>query len=595
MNQANTFSWKYILKIASEHKKDFIFANIFSIIDTIIFLPIPLILPSLINEVLLKQPGFFTRMIKHVAPNILVTPILILSIALSLVILLRVLDQFFGLIQIRGFKIVSKDVVFRIRKALLRRLSLIAIKEYETLGSGKLATYYIKDLDVIDDFLGLTLSKVVTAVLAIVGIAIVLFVINWKVALYVVLFNPLSLIFTAKFATKIKTLKAKQNAAFEVFQDAFVETIDAILQIRADHKETNFISRLILKAKQVKDDSIAYEWKTQIVSDFAEMILFMGVDFYYIFCFLMILFGDFTIGMMVALLQYIFQLQFFMNQVVNIQASFYAADAALERINQTLKLAEEPKFVTEVNPFLSNPNIEIKISHLTFSYLPQKLVLTNVNMHIPAHYKIGIVGMSGSGKSTLAQLLMGFYQPTSGSILFNGVDINKIGYDLIRENVGVVLQQPVIFNDTVRNNLTYCENTSDDLIWQALQTAQLLDVVEAFDTKLDTLVGKNGVRLSGGQRQRLAIARLLLHNHKVIILDEATSALDLQTEHRLFQAIKAYLAERTTIVIAHRLSTIADADKIYMINNGTVAEQGTHHELMHAHGIYYNLYKLQEL
>lgn len=594
-NESQIFTWKYILKIASEHKKEFVFANLVSVVDALIYLPIPLILPSLINEVLLHQPGFFTKVLSYFFSKETITPVLIIFVAFGLVFFLRLFDQILSVVQTRGFKIISKDVVFRIRQALLGRLEFISIKEYETLGSGKLASYYIKDLDVIDDFLGFTVSKLVTAVLAIIGVTIVLFVINWKIALYVLLFNPLSLIFTAKFATKIKELKTKQNKAFEIFQDAFVETVDSIAQIRADNQQKNFIQRLITKAKNVKDDSIAYEWKTQIVSDFAEMILFIGVDFYYVFCMLMILFDGFSIGMMVALLSYVFQLQFYMNQIVNIQSTFYAADSALTRINQTLDLTSEPQFPTKKNPFIDSQGIKIAIQNMSFEYLPNHSILSNINLEIEPDKKIGIVGMSGCGKSTLVSALLGFYPINSGTILINDINIKDIGYDLIRQNFGVVLQQPVILNDTIRNNLTYGENISDDAIWQALNTAQLCDIVEAFDEQLDTIVGKNGVRLSGGQRQRLAIARMLLRDHKVVILDEATSSLDLKIEHALFQSIKEYLAARTTIVIAHRLSALSDADKIYVINNGIVAEQGRHEDLMRQQGIYYSLYKLQQV
>ena len=564
----SAFTWPSIIKIALAHKKNFTLANILSMIKTLMYLPVPLIIPSLINEVLLKQPGFFTKLLSRVLPAHLITPGLILISAFTLVLILRLIVEILGVLQGREFKIISKDVVLSMRTQLLLHLNNISMKEYETLGSGKLASFYIKDLDTIDEFIGTTVSQSVIAILALIGVVVVLFLINWKIALFILLFNPLSLILTAKFSKKLKELKTRQNKAFELFQEAFIETIDAITQIRADNKESGFIQKLIVKAKQVKDDSIAYEWKTEIVSNLSGMLLFIGVDLYYIFSMTLILLGDFSIGMMIALLQYVFQVQWYMNLLVNMQSKFYAADSALERINEVMKFETEIKYSEKVNPFIDGQDVTIDIKNLSFSYLPQKPILTDMNMKIEPNRKIGIVGTSGAGKSTFIQALLGFYPISSGEITINGANIYDIGFERIRKNVCTVLQSPVMFNDSIRNNLTFDRNIKDDDIWKALEMAQLKQLIESYDQQLETQVGKRGVRFSGGQRQRLAIARMLLSNSKIVILDEATSALDLQTEHDLFRAINEFLATKTTIMITHRLSTIMDADIIYVMNNG---------------------------
>jgi ABC-type multidrug transport system fused ATPase/permease subunit len=215
-------------------------------------------------------------------------------------------------------------------------------------------------------------------------------------------------------------------------------------------------------------------------------------------------------------------------------------------------------------------------------------------MSIQSNKRIAIVGSSGSGKSTLIQALLGLYSINQGEITINNTHLHDIGFDVVRDNISVVLQNPTMLNDTIRNNLTYYSDISDADIWHALEMAQLNSTIKAMESQLETQIGKKGVRLSGGQRQRLAIARMLLRNPKVVILDEATSALDLKTEHALFESLKQFLSERTSIIIAHRLSTIIDSDIIYVINNGTVAEQGHHDELMNFQGIYYSLYKLQQ-
>ncbi len=595
MGKSNqVFTWASIFKMALDHKKNFVLANIISVITTLMSLPIPLIIPSLINEVLLKQPGFFTRALSHIVSVPLITPALILITAFALVMILRLSTEILTVLQSREFKIISKDVVLKIRMKLLTHLTNISIKEYETLGSGKLASYYIKDLDTIDEFIGSSVSKTVIALLALIGVTIVLFVINWKIALFILLFNPLSLLLTAKFSKKLKELKAQQNSAFELFQDAFTETVDAIIQLRADNQESNFIQKLLSKAREVKNRSIAYEWKTEIVSDFSGMLLFIGVDLYYLLAMTLILLNDFTIGMMIALLQYVFQVQWYMTLVVAMQSKFYAADSALTRINQILQLETEPHYPEKTNPFHEQEAITIDIKNLSFAYKPNTMILADVNMHIDPYKKIGIVGTSGAGKSTLIQALLGFYPIAGGEITINGVNIFDIGFDLIRDNISTVLQSPILFNDTIRNNLTFDSQASDDELWIALEKTQLKPLIESYEHQLDTQIGKRGVRFSGGQRQRLAIARMLLRQPKIVILDEATSALDLNTEHALFESISDFLRSRTTIIISHRLSSIMDSDIIYVMNQGLIAEQGTHGELLLLKGIYYSLFTLQK-
>lgn len=590
----HVFTWSSILNMALKHKRNFIFANVISILATLIYLPVPLIIPSLINEVILKQPGFFTKVLSQFLPINLVTPALIMITAFLFVLLLRIIEEILRIVQGREFKVISKDIVYHIRTRLLLQLDNISTKEYETLGSGKLASYYIKDLDTLDEFIGVTVSQAAMAIMFLCGIAVVLFIINWKIALFIFLFNPFSLLLTATFAKKLKELKAKQHKAFEIFQDAFIETVDAIAQIRADNNSSLFISRLIKKAKQIRDDSIAYEWKTEIVSDFGGIFLFMGVDIYYLLCMTLILINQLTIGMMVALLQYVFQVQHYMNVLIGMQSAFYAADAALSRINAAMNLEKEPKYIEKTNPFINNAPVTIDIKNLHFSYTHKKPILTNINMLIEPNKTIAIVGPSGAGKSSWIQALLGFYPIDKGDIKINNASIYDVGFALVRKNIYTVLQSPIIFNDTIRNNLTLENNFSETDLWQALHKAQLKQAVEHFDHKLDTHIGKKGIRLSGGQRQRLAIARMLLRNSKVVILDEATSALDFKTEYELFEAIKDFLSERTAIIITHRLSTIMNVDKIYVINNGCIEEEGTHNELINMKGIYYSLYILQK-
>jgi ATP-binding cassette subfamily C protein len=277
-------------------------------------------------------------------------------------------------------------------------------------------------------------------------------------------------------------------------------------------------------------------------------------------------------------------------EALNIQYAYFGARAALERINRILDLHEEPQYPHLENPFGGKRGVAVTLRDVTFEYRPDEPVLNGVTLEIGAGERVALVGASGGGKSTLVQVLLGLYAPASGDIRFDGVPVEHIGLEVVREHVSTVLQHPVLFNDTVRNNLTLGRPFSDDALWEALQRAQLAGIVADMPDGLESQLGRQGVRLSGGQRQRLAIARLLLGDPRVVIFDEATSALDTETEARLHEALKEFLEGRTVIIVAHRLSAVRQADRVYVFEDGRIAEQGTHKELLQAQGLYSRLY-----
>ncbi len=255
-----------------------------------------------------------------------------------------------------------------------------------------------------------------------------------------------------------------------------------------------------------------------------------------------------------------------------------------------MELEEEYRPESKVNPFTDGKEIDVSVENVSFSYNSETTVLNQLNLRIPAGKKVALVGASGGGKSTLIQLLIGVYRQDSGVIRYNNESSDDIGFELIREKIAVVLQQPILFNDSLRHNLTLGGDYDESALWQALEIAQLQDVISQLTAGLDTQVGRNGIRLSGGQRQRLAIARMVLSDPQFVILDEATSALDTATEAALHRALNEYLKGKTTLIVAHRLSAVKQADLIYVLEDGQVTQSGTHTELVEQDGLYQTLY-----
>jgi ATP-binding cassette subfamily C protein len=585
------YTWAYIIDLVKQHKKELISAHLLAILATIATVPVPLLMPLLVDEILLNNPGIMVATINQFTPANWHTPILYISAILLVSLCLRVIGIIFNIIQLRQFSRISKDIIFHIRKKQINHLKHISMAEYESLGSGTVITHLVTDLDTLDTFIGSTTSKLLVAALTILGTAIILLWMNWQLGLFILLLNPIVIFFARSLGKKVKTLKANENSAYGIFQQALTETLEAIQQIRVSNRETHYYQKLIDSAVQVKEHSIAFAWKSDAATRFSFLIFLFGFDIFRAAAMLMVLYSDLSIGQMLAVFGYLWFMMAPVQEVLGIQYSFYGAKAALERINRMQTLQQEPIYPALINPFLNKKTVSLRIENLHFRYNIEKdEILSGINLSVKAGEKIALVGASGGGKSTLIQTLNGLYPVTSGTIYYDNIPMNKIGLDVIREHVVTVLQHPTLFNDSIRENLTLGKAATDAELWQALEIAQLKETILGLEKGLDTIVGRQGMRLSGGQRQRIAIARMIIARPSIVVLDEATSALDTETEHKLHQALNDFLKGRTTVIIAHRLSAIKQADHVYVFDEGKICEQGEHNKLINQNGLYAKLY-----
>ncbi|WP_161959163.1 ABC transporter ATP-binding protein [Pseudomonas ovata] len=582
-------SWAEIRRLALQHKKALWTANGVAVMATLCSVPIPLLLPLLVDEVLLGHGNTALRYMDRLLPEGLQKAVGYIGLMLLLTLLLRLGALLFNVLQARLFARLSKDIVYRIRLRLIERLKRIALREYESLGSGTVTTHLVTDLDTLDKFVGETLSRFLVAMLSLAGTSAILVWMHWKLALLILLFNPLVIMATVRLGKRVKHLKKQENDSTARFTESLSETLDAIQEVRASNRQDFFLGRLGLRAREVRDYAVNSQWKSDASSRASALLFQFGIDIFRAAAMLTVLFSDLSIGQMLAVFSYLWFMISPVEQLLNLQYAFYAAGGALSRINELLARADEPHYPGGADPFKDARTVGIEVRGLSFGYGAER-VLDQLSLSIAPGEKVAIVGASGGGKSTLVQLLLGLYTPDSGSIRFGGATVQDIGLARVREQVAVVLQHPALFNDSVRANLTMGRPCSDEACWQALGIAQLQDTVRSMPLGLDTILGRSGVRLSGGQRQRLAIARMVLAEPKVVILDEATSALDAATEYNLHQALGRFLQGRTTLIIAHRLSAVKQADRVLVFDDGRIAEDGDHQQLMAEGGLYARLY-----
>jgi len=587
------YSFKKIFRDIKKYKKELILANLVALFAVIINTPAPLLMPLLVDEVLLDKPGIVVGTIDSLFGNGN-TAYVYVGCMLVLVLLIRFIFFLLNFYQTKLFTIISKNITYKIREDLLKHISKVSLKEFEFLGTGAITSKLLIDVDTVDSFLGSSISRLIISVLTIIGVGVVLLLIHWQLALFILLLNPFVIIVTTKIARKVAVLKKEQNVTYEVFSESLSETLELFVQIKSLNKEQKFFSRLIKKAEILKDKSIKFTYKSDGANRFSFLVFLSGFEVFRAASILVVAYSDLTIGLMLAIFGYLWVMMSPIQEVLNIQYAYHNAVASLKRINSIFALKTEQTYKDGPNPFDGKDTNSIEIRDLTFYYEEDKSVLKSLNMKIERGSKVALIGASGSGKTTLAQLLVGLYPVQKGDILFDDISVKDIGLDRVRENIFLVLQSPQLFNDTISKNLTFGEDIKKEKLDFAIEVAQLKDFIDSLKDGFETIVGRDGIKLSGGQRQRLSIARMVIQNPNIVILDESTSALDVHTEARLFKALEDYLKDKTTIIIAHRLSTVRKADFIYVLEDGEIVEEGSSKDLMEQEGLFYDYVKEKE-
>ena len=490
---------------------------------------------------------------------------------------------------------VQLNIVKDIRDKLYNHIQKLSLGYFNKEKSGTITSVIINDVEQLQGALSVAFQKLFVEPINILTFATLLFIISWKLALIAIFIIPLAGVAIITIGKSIRRKSRRTQKKIAEIMQILSENLSSIRIVKAfvNEKEeikkfsretTNYLS---LHLKRARLDLIA----APITESFGVII---GVVLLWYGGSEVILQRGLIAEDFIRFILILFSILGPIKQLSNVNIRIQAGAASAERIFNLLDT--EPQIVEINNPTkLQNFKNEVVFKNVNFEYFAgDGPVLDNINFSIKKGEVVALVGPSGSGKSTIADLIPRFYDVKSGSIMFDGEDIKNASLASLRNNLGIVSQEVVLFNDTIRNNIAYAQPNKDESeIRKAAEAANALEFIEKTQDGFDTVVGERGVKLSGGQKQRLAIARALLKNPSILILDEATSALDTESEKKVQKAIESLMKDRTALVIAHRLSTVQNADKIIVIEKGVVVENGSHSELYEKNGLYRRLYDIQ--
>ncbi len=461
----NTITFHLLYKLVLKHKKKLIKANLIALIATLISIPIPLLIPLLIDEVILKQEGSLLHTIQIFFGEF--TPLGYIVVTLFVTIVLRFGFFISSVFAHYAFTEIAQDITFVLRKKLLLHLKRVSMHEYETLGSGTVSSKLVSDMQTLESFIGSALSRSIVSVLTLIGVALILLFIEWRLGLLILVLHPAIVLITQLISRRVSTFKKEENKAISSFQNSLIETLDLFGQIRASSKESEFIDKSIDDAQKLRNETARFGKKSFAAEKFSFTLFLSVFELFRALGLILVLSSDLSIGLMFAVFGYLWFMMTPVQDLLSLQYAYSNARAALKRLNALFELEQEPVCHALVDPFTQR-SASVRVENLSFSYANGESVLKHINLDIPAGSKVALIGASGSGKTTLAKVLSGFYPAKEGKLYFNDTPLSEIGLETLRNNLFVVLQQPILFNDTLRFNLTMGDEYSDEEIYQAL-------------------------------------------------------------------------------------------------------------------------------
>lgn len=510
-----------------------------------------------------------------------------------LLILFSIISSITSFIQERAMASLSERVTLRIRKEVTKKFKTLPMVFFDNHQVGDIISRSTTGLNQLSQVLLTGINQFFTSVVTILFAGIMLFYIDAKLTILVLLLIGGSTFMTTKIANKNKVFADQSQAELGQLNNKMEEYLAGNLVTKTFNQQQNAEKTIAAVNQQ--------HYRAFKKAQFLNFAIYPAIRFINqlafiisaIFGAMLVLSGGITIGFLQAYLQYINQISEPISTASYVINSIQAAMASIDRIFVILDEADEQPEATHLET-ISSPKGAIEFKNVQFGYTPEKILMKNVDFSVQPKKTVAIVGPTGAGKTTLVNLLMRFYEINQGAITFDGIDITKLSRQNLRNLFGMVLQNTWLFEGTVADNIAYGKkDASREEIIEAAKIAQCDHFIRTLPQGYDTIISSENGALSQGQQQLLTIARIILANPPVVILDEATSSVDTRTEAHIQKAMETVTENRTSFVIAHRLSTIENADLILVMKNGDIIEKGTHQELLQAPTLYASLYNSQ--
>ncbi|MDC6120345.1 SmdB family multidrug efflux ABC transporter permease/ATP-binding protein [Serratia rubidaea] len=516
-------------------------------------------------------------------------PLMIVCGLAGAYVLLEMLAAALHYFQALLFNRAAVGVVQRLRTDVMDAALRQPLSAFDTQPVGQLISRVTNDTEVIKDLYVMVVSTVLKSAALIGAMLVAMFSLDWRMALVAICIFPAVLLVMAIYQYYSTPIVRRVRSYLADINDGFNEVINGMGVIQQFRQQVRFGERMsnaswshyTARMQTLRLDGFLLR---PLLSLFSALVL----------CGLLMLFGfsaegSIGVGVLYAFINYLGRLNEPLIELTSQQSILQQAVVAGERIFELMDRSQQ-RYGADERPLQSG---RIDIDNLSFAYRADKKVLQNIQLSVPSHGFVALVGHTGSGKSTLANLLMGYYPVSEGEIRLDGRPLPNLSHRTLRQGIAMVQQDPVVIAESVLANVTLGRTISEEAVWQALETVQLAELVRGFPQGIHTRLGEQGNNLSVGQKQLLAMARVLVQAPQILILDEATANIDSGTEQAIQHALRAIREHTTLVVIAHRLSTIVDADTILVLHRGHAVEQGNHRQLLAQQGRYYQMYQLQ--
>lgn len=502
-------------------------------------------------------------------------------------------EHLLSAVRLYVMHVLGEEFILDLRVRLYHHLQKLSLGYFETRQTGEIMSRITNDVNAVERFVTHSSDHLLVDVLRLIGTAVILLLLNWKLALITLIPAPVLVVAMRYFNTRVRPVYRAVRERLADINARLQDNISGIRVIKAFGQEERELARFtdesrgyyLARVRGIRMWSTFFPGMGFVASIGSVLVILVGTQ--------MVLAGTLTIGGLVAFVAYVASFYEPINNLTQIDNIVQQAIAAGTRVFELVDAEPDLEDVPDATPFPTQP-APIAFEHVSFRYTTGDQVLRDVSFRIEPGQVVALVGPSGAGKTSIARLLPRFYDPNQGRITIGGIDLRRFRRAALRWQIGVVLQDTFLFSGTVRENLMYGRpDATEEKMVAAARTAYAHDFILALPGGYDTEIGERGVKLSGGQRQRIALARAVLTNPRILILDEATSSVDAEAEYLIQQALEQVLAGRTALVIAHRLSTIRNADKIIALEDGRIVEAGNHDELLSRQGLYSQMYRRQ--